>query len=183
MSFRCKHHPGRIAVFDYNGIHYCQKCKDGYTAAVASVNVHVEPKDCFVTYEGGDRWYSFSRDGWTGCAHWVAHQKKIQVGYRCLKGFCVRVTEMAAYLRGTGQEITILEDVKVQDVWVAQNEKHTGIVWRIDPEADPQKPNMKKRIVIRHDSSGQHKVVENELEWLITKGKHGPGQGRFYRKA
>ena len=42
---------------------------------------------------------------------------------------------------------------------------------------------MQKRIIIRHDSSGQHRVAENPLAWVITNGGHGPGVGRFYRIA
>ena len=45
MAFKCKHHPGRAAVFEYDGVHYCEKCKTGFEAAVRKVeltNRHVE---------------------------------------------------------------------------------------------------------------------------------------------
>ena len=177
---KCNLHPARDAVFDYNGKHYCQKCKDGYTAAVAGVDVHVDPRDCFVTFDGGDNWHSFSQDHWTGCAHWVAHQKRIQTGYRCMKGYTVRVPELAAYVRMSGTEVKDLSQVQPGDIWVAGNERHCGIVYRVNPETNPAKTDVKKRIVIQHDSSGQHRVAVNDLEWMIR--LHGPGPGRFYRK-
>ena len=183
MSTKCKEHPGRDAVFEYNGVHYCQQCKDGYQAAVRAVSRHVEPKDCFVVYAGHDIWHAIPG---TGCAHWVSHQKNIQVGNastRCLRGFTFRVPTLASHLRAQGTEVKELKDVKVGDVWVADGEGHCGIVLRIQPDPDPKHPNAQKTIVIQHDSSGQGKVAENELYWLIHSGRHGPGQGSFFRKS
>jgi hypothetical protein len=62
-------------------------------AAVASLDGHVTPRDCFI-------WYSGNRNGWariigTGCAHYVAHQLNIGVGGpRCLAGFSHRVADV-----------------------------------------------------------------------------------------
>jgi hypothetical protein len=35
--------------------------------------------------------------------------------------------------------------------------------------------------VIQHDSSGQGKVAQNDLYWMLHGGHHGPRRGRFYR--
>src|SRR5882724_7997564 len=100
MSAKCTLHPGRPAVFDYDGKHYCEKCQQGYEAAVAAVkskNPHVEPKDCFVQYAGHDQWEPIEG---TGCAHWVSHQKGYGSGgsNTCLKGCRYRVKDLVAYL-------------------------------------------------------------------------------------
>ncbi len=181
MSTKCKEHPGRDAVFEYNGIHYCPQCKNGYEAAVRAVSTHVQPKDCFVVYAGHDIWHAIPG---TGCAHWVSHQKNIQFGnpsIRCLKGFTFRVSSLASHLRASGSEIKDLKLVKVGDVWVAPGEGHVGIVMKLKPDLDPKHPSVEKTIIIQHDSSGQGKVAENDLFWLMHSGGHGPGPGNFYR--
>ncbi|HEY3964701.1 MAG TPA: hypothetical protein VGM05_09145 [Planctomycetaceae bacterium] len=182
--FKCKYHPGRPAVFDYDGSHYCEKCQAGYEAAVQAVkqkNPHVEPKDCFVDYGGGDIWNPLPG---TGCTHWAAHQKNLKAtgnAYRCLKGFWVRVPDLANYCRTAGTEIKGLKDVKVGDMWFDSKLGHNGIVYQVLPAADPTKADYTLLIGIRHDSSGQGRVAENNLQWLITAGKHGPGLGTFFR--
>jgi hypothetical protein len=185
MANKCKHHPGRTAVFEYDGVHYCEKCKTGYEAAVQKVkltNGHVEPKECFVVYAGSDIWNPIPG---TGCAHWVSHEKNLKItggSATCLKGFRFRVKDLATYCRSHGTQIKNLKDVKVGDIWISGNEGHTGLVIRVNLPPDPKKtPDYKSLICIRHDSSGQGKVAENLLQWLITAGGHGPAEGTFHR--
>src|SRR5262245_33054179 len=120
MSAKCTLHPGRNAVFEYDGKQYCEKCQKGYEAAVAAVttkNSHVEPKDCFVQYAGGDKWEPIEG---TGCAHWVSHQKGFggATGNTCLKGFRYRVKDLVFYLSTRSTLVTELKDVKAGDIWV-----------------------------------------------------------------
>ena len=95
MAEKCVHHLGRDATTEIGGKKYCAKCEDGQTKAAKGVRMHVEPKDCFVWYLGGDKWAPIMG---TGCAHWVAHQKGIKHGlpiHRCLKGFTLKVADIA----------------------------------------------------------------------------------------
>ena len=182
MADKCNLHPGRNAVWTYDGVNYCQQCKDHMATAVAAVDRHVEPKDCFITYDGGDVWRPLSG---TGCAHWVSHQNDThqgQPGDCCLRGFTYRVRVLAGYLRSSADEITDLANVAVDDIWVDTHERHCGIVCRLQPDPDPTHADVAKTIVIRHDSSGQHRVAENTLLELTTHLGHGPGRGRFYRE-
>jgi hypothetical protein len=128
----------------------------------------VQPKECFITYFGNGAWKPI--DG-TGCAHWVAHQKNIQSGSamdKCLNGFTVRVK---ALIIGRTQ-VTDLKKVQVNDIWVNDTSDHTGMVLTIKLGA---KPTDKPQITIRHDSSGQGRVADND--W----GVFFHGKGKFYR--
>ena len=184
IGFKCKYHPGRPAVFDYDGNHYCQQCQTGYEAAVLAVkqkNPHVEPKDCFVDYAGGDSWKPLPG---TGCAHWAAHQRNIKAtgaAYRCLKGYLLRVSDLQTHCRRAGSEIKSLQDVKAGDIWFNVSLGHNGIVYQVLPTSNPQTADYQQLIGIRHDSSAQGRVAENTLKWLITIGPHGPGVGTFFR--
>ena len=88
----CKVHPGTKSVGKINGVECCEKCKKDIADAVRQVDKHVEPKACFLWYEGG-------KTGWqpipgTGCAHWVAHERSIKRGSaseQCMLGHPFRV--------------------------------------------------------------------------------------------
>ena len=112
MPFHCKEHPGKTAVFDYNRNHYCQQCQDGYSAALAKVDVHVNPKDCFLSTTGTTIGIPLAKTTGPGAAHWVSHQKNIQTGYGCLKGFTVPGRSLGAIPRARGTEIAKLEEVQ-----------------------------------------------------------------------
>lgn len=129
---------------------------------------HVEPKECYIIDRGNGAWSSI---GPTGCAHWVAHQKKIQNGElwnRCLAGYSFKVFDIP-------EGRTLIRDVgKVQpgDIWINNAKNHTGLVQTVTAGS---KPTDKPKIIIRHDSSGQDKVADND--WAT----HFHGQGHFYR--
>jgi len=74
----CVIHPSVTQVAFVFNRPYCARCRANIQAAVALLDAHVTPRDCFVWYAGG-------QDGWTpiagtGCAHYVAHQLGIQLG-------------------------------------------------------------------------------------------------------
>ena len=88
----CAIHPGVASTVVLFNRSYCARCQRDIQAAVAQLDNHVTPRDCFV-------WYKGSHDGWapitgTGCAHYVAHQLGIQAGppgALCLAGYVYRV--------------------------------------------------------------------------------------------
>lgn len=90
--------------------------------AIQHVPQHVVPKDCFVWKDGS------AATPWrvipgTGCAHWVAHQKKIRHGAKCFAGCSIRVRDVVHGL--TRHDIA---DAKVQDIWTMANLSHCGLV-------------------------------------------------------
>ena len=144
---KCIFHPGRDSVVEINGRTYCAPCQQGIFAARVRVPQHVDPKDCFVTYASNNNWAPISG---TGCAHWVAHQLNVRVNGSnggCLSGFIYRVRTLVA-----NRTPLSLADVQVNDIYVTPKMDHAGLVVRISPT-----------ILIRHDSSGQGKVAENEF--------------------
>jgi len=156
---KCTFHPGRDSVIEIDGSFYCAICQDGITAARCHVPQHVEPKDCFVWYASNDNWTPISG---TGCAHWVAHQLNIRAtgaGDQCLAGFAYRVRSLVACRNPVS-----VADVQIDDIYVTLRMDHTGLVIRAAPS-----------ILIRHDSSGQGKVAENEFATYFH------GKGRFFR--
>jgi hypothetical protein len=99
--------------------------------ARAMVDGHVQPRDCFVEFEG-------TRAGWraipgTGCAHWVAHQRGAPTGTSrvCDLGFKYRVTDLLASLT---QRSADLQGARVGDVWSADGSSHVGIVRAVNRE-------------------------------------------------
>jgi hypothetical protein len=164
----CSVHPSLKSVGKINGVECCAICKKDIDAAVKKVDKHVEPKACFLWYEGG-------KTGWepidgTGCAHWVAHQRGIKrgsAGEQCMLGYPFRVKTMIG-----GLSEVKLADVKVDDVYCTPSKDHTGIVVKV--VADPKAPD-KPKITIRHDSSAQGKVAENEFATYFK------GKGTFHR--
>lgn len=166
---QCSIHPGSAAVGKVNGVDVCAKCKTELAAAVKAVDGHVSPKECFVWYEG-------SKTGWqpiagTGCAHWVSHQRNYKrggKGEQCMLGYTFRVKTMLGGL----SEVKKLADVKVNDVYTTPSKDHTGLVIKV--VADKAKPDEPK-ITIRHDSSAQGKVADNEFATYFK------GKGSFWR--
>jgi hypothetical protein len=164
---QCIHHPSRPSVVTINLKNYCAECQQGVIAARRHVSQHVEPKDCFVWYVGRDSWQPI---GGTGCAHWVAHQRGIQSGAaaeRCLEGYTYRVKTLIQ-----GLPPVEVQNVQVNDIYVMPAMDHTGLVVNVVPNSVPGKPPL---ITIRHDSSNQGRVADNDF------ASYFHGQGTFYR--
>ncbi len=152
---------------------YCARCVAEMQAAVASLDGHVTPRDCFI-------WYSGNRNGWarimgTGCAHYVAHQLNIGVGGpRCLAGFSHRVADVII-----GRQVVDggLAAVQVNDIWVSPIRNHTGLVSQIDPPPpqSPGKPPNPPVVWITHASSAQHRLATNRFDTYFH------GSGDFFR--
>lgn len=98
-------------------------------------------------------------------------------GYGCSDGYELRVRALLSQLN----EIDIAS-VTVNDVWgrlkgdrnatdkTSEPTDHCGIVYAVEDLADGA-----RKIGIRHNSSGQRKVAENDWSWF------GNG-GKFYRR-
>jgi hypothetical protein len=163
----CQIHPGSKSVTRIHGVECCDKCKAGIAAAVKKVDKHVEPKGCFVWFEGKAGWQPIPG---TGCAHWVAHErglKKGGKGEQCMLGYPLRVKTLIG-----GMSEVKRADVKVNDVYVTPSKDHTGLVLKVTP--DPKAPDAPK-ITIRHDSSAQGKVSDSDF------ATHFKGNGSFFR--
>jgi len=52
---KCALHPGRDSVTIVFGKNYCEKCREGIAAARHRVDRHVEPKDCWWSFQQGGR--------------------------------------------------------------------------------------------------------------------------------
>ena len=168
MANKCIYHPGRDATLAVGGKNYCAQCDAGIKAAVALVSRHVEPKECFVWYVRQDVWQSISG---TGCAHWIAHQRNIQstiAAEACLTGQVYRVRTLIH-----GLPTVAVSQVQVGDIYVSPAIDHVGLISRIVPGA----ANKETKIYIRHDSSGQGGVFENEFATYFH------GRGSFRRLA
>ena len=165
---KCCLHPGRDSTTTIFGKNYCAPCLDGIIKARGRVDRHVEPKDCFIWYVSHDNWQPITG---TGCAHWVSHQLNIQVGgagARCCSGFTYRVPVLVH----SRVRVHDISQVRVNDIWASPTLDHTGLVIRVTP---PAKAGSQPTITIRHDSSGQGRVAENDF------GTYFHGQGSFYR--
>jgi hypothetical protein len=165
---KCVLHPGREAVTTFSGQEYCATCQTGMTTARGQVNKHVEPKECFIWYVSNDNWQPITG---TGCAHWVSHQLGVHVGSagaRCLSGFTYRVPVLV-HSRTLVPDIS---QVRVNDIWASPSLDHTGLVIKVTP---PAKPKDKPTITVRHDSSGQGRVAENDFATYFH------GHGSFWR--
>ena len=160
--------PGRDSVTIIFGKTYCQHCRDGITAARNRVGRHVEPKDCFIWYVSNDNWQPITG---TGCAHWVSHQMNIHAGGagdRCFSGFTYRVPVLVH----SRVAVSNISQVRVNDIWASPTLDHTGLVIRVTPAAQA---GGQPAITIRHDSSGQGRVAENDFATYFH------GHGAFYR--
>lgn len=177
---KCPIHPGSNAVYEWpigSGKKYCSVCKTQIMAARQQVDIHVEPKDCFLIYAG-------SKKGWspfvgTGCAHYVAHRLGLRAmgrQYPCLLGFPLRVEELATDSRL--KKLSGPDRAQINDIWIGYvPHAHMGIVTGItDMPADAKtgKPAPRK-ITITHDSSGQGKVAQDEFAVRFE------SKGDFYR--
>lgn len=160
---KCTHHPGRDSVAVVYGKSYCQQCSDGINAARTKVDKHVVPKECFIIYQGGDKWAPITG---TGCAHWVAHQQTISKGEKCLDNKTIKVTELVAGLTAYGRE-----NAKVNDIWASSALDHSGLVVSVTATGGTPPNN----IMIRHDSSAQGGVVTDDFD------EHFKRDGKFYR--
>jgi len=169
---KCKQHDAKDAVpGTFFGMHLCKQCADQIEAAKASVDRHVEPKECFLSYVNRhEGWKSFTQQNPdnTGCAHWVAHQLDIKGGNVrvCAEGFKINVRDVIAGARRIDPKN---EEVKINDIWVNLNKRHTGLVVAISEKDD------KKIYRIRHCSSGSGGVVEHNHTSLWG------GKGEYYR--
>jgi len=164
---KCVHHPGREGVFTVALQSYCAACQTGIEAARLRVDRHVEPKPCFIWYASANNWQPIAG---TGCAHWVAHQRGIKKGSRgeqCIEGYTYRVRTLIQGLRTVE-----VADVKVDDIYVTPTKDHTGLVLRVTASKTAGKP---PTIVIRHASSGQGRVADNEFATYFH------GRGSFHR--
>lgn len=161
---KCVLHPGRDSVATLLGRLYCGTCRDGIAAARARVDRHVEPKECFIWYVSNDNWQPITG---TGCAHWVSHQLNVHAGGAgacCLAGFTYRVPVLVH----SRTPVAGISQVAVNDIWASPTLDHTGIVIRITP---PAQPGGSPALTIRHDSSGQGRVAENDFATYF----HGHG--------
>ncbi|MFN0101519.1 MAG: hypothetical protein ACKV2U_05445 [Bryobacteraceae bacterium] len=165
---KCTLHPGRDSVTTVFSKNYCAACGDGITAARGRVDRHVQPRECFIWYVSNDKWQPISG---TGCAHWVSHQLNITTGGsgdRCLGGFTYRVRSLVR----SRTAVPNISNVQVNDIWASPSLDHTGLVIRIAP---PAKAGGSPVLTIRHDSSRQGGVAENDFATYFH------GQGSFYR--
>jgi hypothetical protein len=146
-------------------------------AARKAVPSYISPRDCFV-------WHKNSKEGYmvipgTPCAHYVSHQLELTGKSACCdEGYLIRVSDVVAALT----EIKV-EDVQVNDVWARQKgdsgaggkepTNHCGMV--VGVERDPAGAIVS--ITIRHNSSRQKKVAENDWKTYFK------GGGKFYTKS
>jgi hypothetical protein len=127
--------------------------------AIALVDKHVEPKECFVWYEG-------TKKGWrpmpgTGCAHWVAHERGYTAGLKCDKGYTVRVRNITENLKKVE-----LKDVQVGDLWENQTDaSHIGFVRSVTKTGETV-----TGVEVEHDSVRSGGVVKTTFT-----------EGLFYR--
>ena len=156
----CIHHPGKKSVIMLYQHNYCQACKDGIFAVRVKVRRHCEPRECFIWYEKANTWSTIIG---TGCAHYVAHQLGIFGTFTknvCFAGYLFKVPDIV--------KVTTLVDIKdlqLNDIYINPSVNHTGLVIKID----------NSKITIRHASSGQEKVAENEFATYFK------GKGTFRR--
>jgi hypothetical protein len=165
---KCVLHPGRDSVATIFAKNYCAICRNGITAARGCVDRHVQPKDCFIWYVANDNWQPIAG---TGCAHWVSHQLNVHAGTggdRCLDGFTYRVRTLVS----SRTPVPNILQVRANDIWASPSLDHTGLVIRVIP---PAQASGQPAITIRHDSSRQGGVAENDFATYFH------GQGTFYR--
>lgn len=100
----------------------------------------------------------------------MSHQLDIDVGppgARCLAGLTYRVPLLAH-----GRKAIDVADVAVNDIWMSPAKDHTGLVIAV---VTPTEPGETPAVTIRHDSSRQGKVAENEFKTYFH------AAGAFYR--
>ncbi|MCL2867760.1 MAG: hypothetical protein FWF47_08405 [Clostridia bacterium] len=176
----CINHPSKETVSSlFGGL--CKTCAEQVKAAQATVNRHVDPKECFVTYvDNKTGWESFTkRDPRknTGCAHWVAHQLGLKgsfSGSSCAAGYLIKVPDV---IRGARKIDHKTEEVKAGDIWVNKDNTHTGLVIKVESSGKMEdgKEAEAPKILIQHCSSGQGGVVSNYYPTYLKNGS-------FYRR-
>ncbi len=140
---------------------------------------YIEPRGCFV-------WYKDSSEGYipipgTPCAHYVAHQigmtRLTKRDAACDAGYLLRVQDLVTRLGDPIDAAT----VQPGDVWARlkhgrmtsggrEPSSHCGMVASVVREG-----NGAPRITIKHCSSGQRLVAENDWARYFNSG------GAFYR--
>ena len=140
--------------------------------AVKKVDKHVSPKECFIWFMDNKRGYEPIPG--TGCAHWVAHEKGWNSGKEssngCKKNYLIRVKDIVSK---SGSQVAV-EDVKIGNVWVSDDQNHCGIVSQVTPPKDAAK-GPKPTIEIESCSSKQGKVAKNDWATYYTSG------GKFFQ--
>lgn len=173
MAGKCDLHPGRASADKVFGIVYCQQCLDGIKAARKKVDKHIDPKECFIVYEGKDKWASIEG---TGCAHWLSHQNSLKGtpgNGCCLAGFMYRVSPVIKKYH----EIVSVKDgkilsgdiakVKSGNIYAKLDDSHCGIVTNVTSSKDAL-----PTIIIRNDSSAQGGVKDNDFDsYFKSSGK------------
>jgi len=142
------------------------------------VRKHVNPKECFIwpDDDGGDGYKAINEidKHSTGCAHWVAHQKRWNSGKAnsngCNKNFLLRVPDI---VKKSGREIKPA-DVKVGNVWAIQGggHHHGGIVCKVEPSKDSGDPIIK---IKNCSSAGEQGVIISDWKKQFKTG------GKFYQ--
>jgi len=165
----CREHPRKPAVVQTSFGGLCKQCAEQVKAAQATVDRHVQPKECFVTFVNNKTgWQSFTQrdDRNTGCAHWVAHQLGLKGAYDsvCAAGYLIRVPDV---IRGARKIDHKTEEVRVGDIWTNKDNSHTGLVVKVEDDG--------KKILIQHCSSRQGGVVTDYYPTYLK-------DGSFYRR-
>ncbi len=164
LAPKCIHHPGRPSYGMRFGKAYCAQCISGIDTAGTKVDKHVIPRECFVTYKSGDTWAAI--DG-TGCAHWVAHQRNVSKSSNLCSADCtLRVPDLIMNTSSIARA-----GVSLNDIWANNARNHCGLVVKVEPLRGTP-PN---KITIRHDSSEQGGVFENDFDTYFK------GAGTFHR--
>jgi hypothetical protein len=159
----CTYHPARSAAGSKFGRNLCQQCLNGMAGAVALVETHIVPKECFVRYRDADYWAPITGPG---SAHWLAHQLDVKVGDVCPAGSSLRISDLSQLL---STEIRRAR-VQVGDVWIGAKLEHCGLVTSVTLQGN------RNRITVRHDSSVHSGVCENDFDDYFG------GTGTFRRK-
>jgi hypothetical protein len=161
----CVYHSGRKSVSSAYGKPYCEKCTSGIATAMAEVDSHISPRECFVEYKGNDQWGPIYG---TGCAHWVAHEKGITSGgQKCQAGFTLRVSDLVS-----GRPKVNRGDVQPGDIWAEfEGSAHCGIVRSVE-----SLPNGSYRYTIENCADG--KGVDS---FVSVNAGSGGSKGYFYR--
>jgi hypothetical protein len=116
----------------YGGKYYCTKCQKGISDARKSVCHDIDPRECFVEFQGGDTWGKIIG---TGCAHWVAHETNRSGGRECLLGHTLRVEDLIAGLSKRSSDHG-RRNISVGDIYVTANHGHCGLVVSVDKDTE-----------------------------------------------
>jgi hypothetical protein len=163
--------------------------------AEKKVPTHVDPKECFMwenldlKKQGEEERYQNIPPEWTGCAHWVAHQKGWNNGKNldngCCKGYLLRVTDV---VRKSGSEVAP-KDVQVGNVWAnTSGHSHCGIVSKVEAPTEAQKEyddlrkSLEEAIDAAKKAYDQAKSLVAESETRIAEFAKEQGKDAFKKK-